>query len=156
MGHILVVEDEPELARLLSRLLQTKGFNVSEAASGSAGLRAAANLDPDLMILDLMLPDMRGEDVLVELMAARPTAGYWCYRRKRILPPRWAFSSAAPLDYMAKPFSTAELLARIRLRMRPDKDTPPPSAQRSATFAGPDCNWTSRARRQRSTGAISN
>ena len=71
-NQILVVEDEPSLARLLSRILTTAGYSVTEAATGTAALRSVRAADPDLILLDLILPDMRGESVLTELMSTRP------------------------------------------------------------------------------------
>jgi DNA-binding response OmpR family regulator len=72
LSDILIIEDEAALAKLLTRLLAGAGYRVSVATTGEDGRAQARTIDPDLTILDLMLPDMRGEDLLTELLRDRP------------------------------------------------------------------------------------
>lgn len=125
MSHVLVIEDEPNLRRLLIRLLGTTGYRVSGVASGTEGLRAALGDEPDLIILDLMLPDMPGEEVLRVLLAARPDAKVLVLSSVAEIGRRVSVLNGGAADFVAKPFVNAELLARIRLRLREETTGPP-------------------------------
>ncbi len=138
MNDILVIDDEPNLARLISRILSNAGYRVTEAATGNSGLRAAHTLDPDLIVLDLMLPDMRGEDVLSSLMATRPASRVLVLSSLTEIATRVSVLEHGAVDYLAKPFANAELVARVRARIRPEHT---PSATAASTprflrFAG--------------------
>ncbi len=124
-NHIVVVEDEPSLARLLSRILTTAGYTVTAAATGAEGLRAIRDLNPDLILLDLILPDMRGEAVLTDLMASRPDSRVLVLSSVTQIATRVGVLDGGAVDFLAKPFANAELVARIRARIRPG-DSPPP------------------------------
>jgi DNA-binding response OmpR family regulator len=127
MSQILVVEDEPSLARLLSRILTAAGFEVTGAATGTAALRAVRATDPDLVILDLILPDMRGESVLTELMATRPGSRVLVLSSVTQIATRVGVLEGGAVDFLAKPFANAELLARVKARIRTDENPPPES-----------------------------
>ena len=114
---IVVIEDEPQIRRFLRAGLVSHEFEVHEAGTGQEGLTLAANRKPDLVILDLGLPDMDGVDVVKQLrewtslpvivLSARAMEG-----------DKIAALDAGADDYLTKPFSMGELLARIRVALR--------------------------------------
>jgi two-component system KDP operon response regulator KdpE len=125
--HILVVDDEEQIRRALRSILRTRDYKVTEAATGEAALLAAIDDPPDLVVLDLMLPDVSGIEVCRELRT-------WLTAPILILSVRanegdkiTALDEGAD-DYLTKPFSAGELLARIRalLRRVADRYEPPP------------------------------
>lgn len=121
MAHVVVVEDEPNLRVLLRRLLSDVGYRVTTAATGSAGLNILLAEDPcDLVILDLMLPDLSGEDVLHVLLAAKPETRVLVLSSAPEVGRRVGVLDAGAVDFVAKPFTNAELLARVRARLRAD------------------------------------
>jgi two-component system, OmpR family, KDP operon response regulator KdpE len=124
---IVVIEDDPQIRRFLRAGLQAHGFEIHEADTGKLGMILAANRKPDLIILDLGLPDMDGVDVIKSLRE-------WTSRPVIILSARnmgadkvTALDAGAD-DYLTKPFGLDELLARIRVALRhashPEQDTP--------------------------------
>ena len=135
MGQVLVVEDEPHLRQLLTRLLIGGGYQVTAAATGSAGLQAALNGDHDLVILDLVLPDLRGEEILGELLTNRPEARVLVLSSVSDLSRRVGVLDGGAVDFLAKPFATAELMARVRARIRRHQG-PGGTARRMLTGAG--------------------
>ncbi len=124
-NHILVVDDEPAMVRMLSRILARADFKVSEAPTGAVALKAAHTLNPDLVILDLFLPDMRGEDVLSQLIDARPNSKVLVLSAITEIATRVGVLENGAVDFLAKPFANAELVARIRTRLRDDGDPEP-------------------------------
>ena len=136
MAHVLVVEDEPNLRLLLRRLLGDSGYRVTTAANGADGLRAGLADEYDLIILDLMLPDIRGEDVLHVLMASRPDARVLVLSSAPEVGRRVEVLNSGAVDFLGKPFANAELLARIRARIRADEAPTPIRAQRYLSGAG--------------------
>jgi two-component system KDP operon response regulator KdpE len=123
MARILVVDDEPNIIGTVAPLLRAQGYEVFSAMTGRAGLEAMERDKPDLVVLDLGLPDMEGVDVCVEIrrssgvpilvLSARGAEG----DKVRAL-------DAGADDYVTKPFGTAELLARIRVALRRVDTTP--------------------------------
>jgi len=115
--HILVIDDEPQILRALRTILTEKQFQVSAANRGEEGLAMAAASEPDLIILDLGLPDMDGVEVCGRLRE-------WTQCPIIILSVRDSErAKVAALDrgaddYLTKPFSTEELLARVRVGLR--------------------------------------
>jgi two-component system KDP operon response regulator KdpE len=111
--RVLVVDDEPQILRALRINLVARQYRVSTATTGAEALRAAANDRPDLVVLDLGLPDMDGVDVVRSLRSWTPVPIV-------VLSGRLASSAkvdaldAGADDYVTKPFSVEELLARIR------------------------------------------
>ena len=136
MARVLVVEDEPNLRVLLRRLLGGAGYDVSEAATGVAGLNAALAVDHDLVVLDLMLPDVAGEHVLHMLLASRPASRIMVLSSVTEVGRRVGVLDDGAVDFVAKPFTNAELLARVRARIRNDAVVEPAKVARYLTGAG--------------------
>lgn len=114
---ILIIDDEPPIRRFLRASLTAAGYGVVEADSGDAGLKLAAQQPPDLVILDLGLPDLDGQDVL-------PRLREWLTAPIMVLSARDQESEKIEAldhgadDYLTKPFGVGELLARIRTALR--------------------------------------
>lgn len=114
---ILIIDDEPQIRKLLHIALTSHQFNVDDAATANTGIIKAANYLPDLILLDLGLPDKDGQDVLIELRS-------WYNNPIIILSVQKdednivkALDNGAT-DYLIKPFRTGELMARIRSALR--------------------------------------
>lgn len=136
MPNVLVIDDEPHLRLLLSRLLGEAGYTVTVAATGADGLGAALAHPPDLVLLDLMLPDISGEDLLRALMASRPGTRVLVLSSAPEIGRRVDVLNNGAVDFLPKPFANAELLARVKARMRPDIFSSPPRDQRYLRGAG--------------------
>jgi DNA-binding response OmpR family regulator len=115
---ILVVEDEPGILDFVERGLRLNGFEVATATDGSSGLMRALQEDIDLVVLDMMLPELSGAEVLARLHAQRPQLPVICLTARGELQDRIAGLDAGAVDYVVKPFSLAELAARVRAHMR--------------------------------------
>lgn len=118
LTKVLVVEDEPNLRALLMRLLTGANYLVKGAATGSEGLQAALSEQFDLVVLDLMLPDLSGEEVMHVLLAARPDAKILVLSSAPEVGRRVGVLERGAADFLGKPFVNGEFLARIRLRLR--------------------------------------
>lgn len=127
VARVLVIEDEPQLRLLLRRLITDAGYDVSEAATGAAGLDAALAEDYDLILLDLMLPDIPGEDVLQVVLASRPSARVMVLSAVDGAGRRVDVLDGGAVDFVAKPFVNLELLARVRARIHTAVEPPPTS-----------------------------
>jgi two-component system, OmpR family, response regulator len=112
--EVLVVDDEPALSDLLSMVLRYEGWNVSTVSDGSAAIRHAAVGRPDVVVLDIMLPDMSGLDVLQELHRIRPELPVLLLTAKDTVEDRIAGLAAGGDDYVTKPVSVEETLLRLR------------------------------------------
>lgn len=117
--RILVVEDEPQIATFVRRALEADGFVVSVAADGDEGYRNALDPAIDLVILDLVLPRVPGEKVLAQIREARPELPVIVLTAKDAIDDRVRNLNRGADDYVTKPFSVAELLARVKARLRP-------------------------------------
>jgi two-component system KDP operon response regulator KdpE len=115
--HILVIDDEPQILRALRTVLSAKRFRVSTASRGEEGLSLAAAQPPDLVILDLSLPDMDGIEVCRQLRAWSQVPIIVLSVRDREHDKVEALDHGAD-DYLTKPFGIEELLARIRVALR--------------------------------------
>ena len=116
--RVLVVDDEPMLGELLSTALRYEGWHVESALTGHAAVKAAAALDPDVVVLDVMLPDMSGFDVLRRLRDARPRVPVLFLTARDAVEDRIAGLTAGGDDYVTKPFSLEEVVARLRALLR--------------------------------------
>jgi two-component system KDP operon response regulator KdpE len=114
---ILVVEDELPIRRFLRTSLTGENYRLAEAETGQQAIRLAAQQPPDLVILDLGLPDMDGQEVLKQLREWLKAPILILSARDQEKQKVAALDSGAD-DYLTKPFSTAELLARIRVALR--------------------------------------
>lgn len=122
---VLVIEDEAGIADFVRRGLTSAGFVVDVVGDGRTGLLEAQRDDIELVILDLGLPSMPGEQVLSRLRAVRPALPVIVLTAKDSVADRVANLEAGADDYVIKPFSFSELLARIRVRLRrPDQPSP--------------------------------
>ena len=115
--RILVVDDEPQIQRFLKPALKAAGYDVVEALTGSEALKAVATAAPDLVILDLGLPDMDGKDVLTSLRGWSTIPVIILSARERESEKIAALDLGAD-DYIEKPFGIGELTARIRTALR--------------------------------------
>jgi two-component system KDP operon response regulator KdpE len=116
-ARVLVVDDEPQIIRFLKPALEAAGYEMLEAGSGADALRKAATLAPDIIILDLGLPDMDGKDVISRLRAFSELPVLILSARDRESEKIAALDLGAD-DYVEKPFRIGELLARIRTALR--------------------------------------
>lgn len=115
--HILIIEDEPPIRRFLKATLYDAGYRVSEAATGAEGLRSATSLPPDLIILDLGLPDIDGQEVLHRLREWYQSPIIILSARDQEIQKVQALDHGAD-DYITKPFGVGELMARMRVALR--------------------------------------
>ena len=133
MTRVLVVEDEPALARALAITLRARQYEVDVAHTGAVALDLAASRPPDLVVLDLGLPDLDGMDVLRALRG-------WSAVPVVVLSARQASDDkvealdAGADDYVTKPFGMAELLARLRAAARRGLSEPPDPVVETASF----------------------
>ena len=116
-ARILVVEDDARLAAALRRALTYEGYDVELAGDGRAGLRAAAASVPDLVVLDLMLPELDGLEVCRRLRAGGDLPVLVLTARDAV-GDRVEGLDAGADDYLVKPFANDELLARVRALLR--------------------------------------
>src|SRR5947209_8232719 len=117
MPRILVVDDEPEIVDLLRSYLQRDGFDVDQAADGEAALAVFGRLQPDLVILDLMLPKLNGREVCRRIRETARTPIIMLTARDEESDKLIGLELGAD-DYTAKPFSPREVLARVRAVLR--------------------------------------
>lgn len=115
--HILLVEDEPEIASYLVRGLAFEGYHVQHVATAAEALAATREHPPDLVILDLGLPDIDGLEVARRLRAGAPLAILMLTARDRVID-RVAGLEGGADDYLTKPFAFEELLARVHVQLR--------------------------------------
>lgn len=141
-AQILVIEDELPLRRLLRGILEDAGYRHLDAETGSQALRLAAQQPPDLVILDLGLPDLDGLDVLARLREWLKVPVIILSARDQEKQKVAALDQGAD-DYLTKPFSSAELLARIRVALRHAQQ----GESRSSVFAAGDLRVDLAARR---------
>jgi len=115
---ILVVEDEGGIVGFLRRGFEAAGYVVLDTPDGAVGLALAQRDDVDLVVLDLGLPGLAGEEVLVRLRSLRPALPVIVLTARSSTADKVANLDAGADDYVVKPFSFSELLARVRARLR--------------------------------------
>ncbi len=112
--RMLVVDDELTLTELLSMALRYEGWEVQTANDGQSAVRIAREFDPDAVVLDMMLPDLNGLQVLRKLRESAPTLPVLFLTAKDAVEDRVAGLTAGGDDYVTKPFSLEEVVARLR------------------------------------------
>jgi two-component system OmpR family response regulator len=123
-ARLLVVDDEPTILELLSGSLRFAGFDVVTAASGREAVRAAAASRPDLVLLDVMMPDGDGFEVVDRIRSWGPELPVIFLTARDQVPDRVAGFALGADDYVTKPFSLDEVIARVRAVLKRTKAAP--------------------------------
>jgi two-component system OmpR family response regulator len=126
-ARLLVVDDEPTIRELLSGSLRLAGFEVTTAASGAEAVRAAASRRPDLVLLDVMMPDGDGFEALRRIRSGGADVPVIFLTARDEEPDRVTGFAVGADDYVTKPFSLNELLGRIRAVLRRSRPGDPGS-----------------------------
>jgi len=116
--RVLVVDDEPNIVDVLAMALRFQGFEIATAASGEQALTVAASFKPQLMLLDVMLPDMEGFEVARRLGAGRAEIPIIFLTARDATEDKVRGLTLGGDDYVTKPFSLEELIARVRTVLR--------------------------------------
>jgi two-component system OmpR family response regulator len=116
--RVLVVDDEPNIAELLAMALRYEGWDVAQAGTGTAAVAAARRERPDAVVLDIMLPDFDGLEVMRRLRTSMPDVPVLFLTARDAVEDRVAGLTAGGDDYVTKPFSLEEVVARLRALMR--------------------------------------
>src|ERR1700748_3455420 len=115
---VLVVDDEAVVAERVSMALRYEGWNIATASDGSSAIASARAQRPDVVVLDVMLPDMSGLDVLHKLREENPQLPVLLLTAKDAVEDRIAGLTAGGDDYVTKPFSIEEVVLRLRALLR--------------------------------------
>src|ERR1700686_1168887 len=118
LGRILVVEDDPAVQKALKRLFESEGYVVEIQANGQAALESFRSAAPAVIILDLRLPKLSGNDLCKEIKAQAPTQPIIVLSATSDVSDKVLLLELGADDYVTKPFSPRELLARVRRAMR--------------------------------------
>jgi DNA-binding response OmpR family regulator len=116
--RVLLIEDEPGIVDFVKRGLEAEGFKVEAALDGIEGERLALREDFDGIVLDLMLPGRSGLEILAAVRRAKPSVPVIVLTARGEIEDRVEGLDAGAVDYLVKPFSLAELLARVRAQLR--------------------------------------
>jgi DNA-binding response OmpR family regulator len=117
-ARVLLIEDEPGIVDFVRRGLEAEGFAVESALDGTEGERLALRGSFDAVVLDLMLPGRSGLDILASLRQAKPTLPVIVLTARGEIEDRVTGLDAGAVDYLVKPFSLTELVARVRAQLR--------------------------------------
>jgi DNA-binding response OmpR family regulator len=117
-ARVLVVDDEPNIVDVITMALRYQGFEAASAATGQEALAAVESFRPQVMILDVMLPDMEGFEVAERLGAERGLVPILFLTARDATEDKLRGLTTGGDDYMTKPFSLEELVARIRVILR--------------------------------------
>lgn len=145
---ILIVEDEPGIVDFVERGLQAHGFAVMSARDGMSGTDVALRENVDLMVLDLMLPERGGMEVMATVHAAKPNLPVIVLTARSEVQQRVAGLDAGAVDYLTKPFSLSELAARVRAQLRAAGQAP------TTTLHGADIEVDLMTRKVRRAGEL--
>ena len=124
MGRVLVIEDEPGARRLIARVLEQDGHEVVTAPNGAEGIRLACTEEWDLVVLDLLLPDIPGTTVLSVVVEQRPDQRVMIVSAVGDTESRVTCLERGAIDYVGKPFAIRELRARVRTRLLAPRAAP--------------------------------
>jgi DNA-binding response OmpR family regulator len=138
MTRILIVEDEPNMVSGLRDNFEFEGYEVITAPDGVAGLERALKEEPDLVVLDVMMPRMSGLDVCKQLKAKRPSIPVIMLTARGQEVDKVVGLELGADDYVTKPFSIRELLARVKAVLRRSKVVP--KEQESYAFGDVEVN----------------
>jgi two-component system OmpR family response regulator len=125
VATILIIDDDPDFDEFLTIMLGLEGYSVTSAYDGETGIMAAKNQRPDLILLDIMMPDVDGYEVcrrLLREMASPPTIIFVTARASEA--DRNRAMQAGASDYLSKPFEFEDLVSRIKARLALPADTP--------------------------------
>lgn len=121
-AHILVVDDDPRITDLLRRILAYEGYSVAIAASGSEALDRSLERPPDLVVLDIMLPGLNGLEVAQRLRTAGDNVPILMLTARDAVADRVKGLETGADDYLVKPFSPEELVARVKALLRRNQE----------------------------------
>ena len=127
--RVLVVDDEPNIVEVVSMALRHHGFEIASAGTGNAALDAAADFKPDLIVLDVMLPDMEGFDVARRLGSKGSRVPIVFLTARDSTDDKVRGLTLGGDDYVTKPFSLEELVARVRTVLRRSGLTKPETSR---------------------------
>ena len=125
--RVLSVDDEPSLTELLSMAMRYEGWEVSTANSGTQAVKVAREVRPDAIVLDMMLPDFDGLEVMRRIRTEQPNVPVIFLTAKDAVADRIGGLTAGGDDYVTKPFSLEEVIARLRALLRRSGATTPES-----------------------------
>jgi DNA-binding response OmpR family regulator len=123
-GRILVVEDDPAVQKALRRLFETEGYSVEAQSDGKSAIESFQNSTPAAVVLDLRLPKLSGRDVCKEMKALSPSLPIVVLSAASDVSDKVLLLELGADDYVTKPFSPRELLARVRAALRHNARTP--------------------------------
>jgi two-component system, OmpR family, response regulator len=131
--RVLVVDDEPAIRELLAMICAYEGWEVRTAAAGEAALREVGAQPPDVVLLDMMLPDLDGPTVLRRIHAVHPGLPVIMVTARDSADDRASVLAAGAAGYVIKPFGVAALTDEVRRALDPAPATAPATAQVAAT-----------------------
>ena len=117
-AHILVVDDDPRITELLRRILAFEGYSVAIAATGNEALNRVLERPPDLIVLDIMLPELNGLEIAQRLRAAGDNVPILMLTARDAVADRVQGLETGADDYLVKPFAPEELVARVKALLR--------------------------------------
>ena len=116
--HVLVIDDDPWIHEVLGRELQYEGYRATFCLTGEEGVYALRDVEPDLIVLDLMLPDKSGYDLCKDLREGGLRVPILVLSSRELEADKVRLLDAGANDYVTKPFGMPELLARVRVQLR--------------------------------------
>ncbi|NQX46483.1 response regulator transcription factor [Paenibacillus tritici] len=152
MKKILVIDDEAALRDLIELVLRRENYQVQTAENGRSGLRALDSFQPDLVVLDLMLPDCSGYDVCKEITKKQAVPVIMLSAKNEIIDKVLGLELGAE-DYMTKPFDNRELLARIKVVLRRFDHSEPESGDEDTRIIHEELEFDLETRVVRKNGA---